>query len=208
MAHDDALYRQVLNSSALTFPDGAPVARLMRKRGFETERVAGPDFMEEVFKLTARDGRLSHFFYGSSEKTLALLKERLNSRFPGIRIAGMYSPPFRELTKEEDEAVTERIKSSGAELIWIGLGAPKQEKWMFKHKGAFCGVMLGVGAGFDFHAGTVKRAPLSWQRLGLEWLYRLISDPRRLFKRYLVTNTKFILYTAGMGRTGSKRKKK
>ena len=111
----------------------------------------------------------------------------------------MYSPPFRKLTEEEDAEITDMIRSSGAELIWVGLGAPKQERWMAAHKGLFDGVMLGVGAGFDFHAGTVKRAPKAWQKLGLEWLYRLMSDPKRLFRRYLVTNTKFILYTLGPG---------
>ncbi len=198
-AHDKEKYRAVLNGSALTFPDGAPIAGLMRKSGFKAERVAGPDFMAEVFKKSAEAG-LSHFFYGSSEKTLKALRERLTGSYPGIKIAGMYSPPYRKLTEEEDRAATEMIKASGAEFIWIGLGAPKQEKWMAKHKGCFEGVMFGVGAGFDFHAGTVKRAPQIWQKLGLEWLYRLFSDPKRLFKRYLVTNTRFIIYTRGMRR--------
>ena len=199
MACDNEEYRDILNGSVLTFPDGAPVARLLRKQGLKAERVAGPDFMGEMFELSRNDCGLSHFFYGSREETLSKLKERLTERYPGIRIAGMYSPPFRKLTEEEDAEITDMIRSSGAELIWVGLGAPKQERWMAAHKGLFDGVMLGVGAGFDFHAGTVKRAPKAWQKLGLEWLYRLMSDPKRLFRRYLVTNTKFILYTLGPG---------
>ena len=200
MACDDEGYRDILNGSALTFPDGAPVARLLRKQGLGAERVAGPDFMGEMFDHSRNDCGLSHFFYGSREDTLSKLKERLTDRYPGLRIAGMYSPPFRKLTEEEDINITEMIRSSGAELIWVGLGAPRQERWMAEHKGLFDGVMLGVGAGFDFHAGTVKRAPESWQKLGFEWLYRLLSDPKRLFGRYLVTNTKFILYTHSPGR--------
>ena len=112
-----------------------------------------------------------------------------------MNIVGMYSPPFRELTEEEDAAAVKMINDSGADLVWIGLGAPKQEKWMAAHKGKINGVMLGVGAGFDFHAGTIDRAPKLIQGIGLEWLYRLFQNPRRLFKRYLVTNTKFILYS-------------
>ena len=199
MAHDDEAYRHILNEAAFTFPDGAPIAKLIRKKGVsQAKRVAGPDCMAELFRLSQENRELTHFFYGSSEKTLSLLKEKLLERYPQIRIVGMYAPPFRELTEAEDLTVTEKINASGAQFIWVGLGAPKQEKWMAAHAGRFAGVMLGVGAGFDFHAGTVKRAPRSMQRLGLEWLYRLFMDPKRLFKRYLVTNTKFILYTKGM----------
>ena len=202
MACDDEEYRNILNDSVLTWPDGAPVARLLRKQGLKAERVAGPDFMDAMFELCEKDCGLSHFFYGSREDTLFKLKERLTEKYPGIKIAGMYSPPFRELTAQEDREITDMIRSCGAELIWVGLGAPKQERWMAAHNGLFDGVMLGVGAGFDFHAGTVKRAPKAWQRLGLEWLYRLFSDPKRLFGRYLVTNTRFIMYTLGPGQSG------
>ena len=106
----------------------------------------------------------------------------------------MYSPPFRALTTEEDEQITHMINDSGADIVWVGLGAPKQEQWMNAHKGKINGVMMGVGAGFDFHAGTIQRAPVWTQKMGLEWLYRLTQDPKRLFKRYLVTNTKFLWY--------------
>ncbi len=213
MAHDDEDYRRTLNNSAYTFADGAPVAKLLRKQGFEeSQRVAGPDFMADIFSLGSEDKENiyynkednpedvlpSHFFYGSTEETLEKLKSELLRRYPGLRIAGMYSPPFRRLTEKEDEEVIRLINGSGADFIWIGLGAPKQEKWMEEHKGKLCGVMLGVGAGFDFHSGVVKRAPGIFQKLSLEWLYRLLSDPKRLFRRYLVTNTKFILYTRGL----------
>ena len=195
MAHDDESYRDVLNHAAYAFPDGNPIAKQIAKSGYpEVERVAGPDFMDRMFFATANTD-IKHYFYGSTEETIANLKIDLEQRYPGIQIAGMVSPPFRTLTPEEDEAAVKAINDSGASLIWIGLGAPKQEKWMAAHQNKVNGVMLGVGAGFDFHAGTIKRAPLLIQKLGLEWLYRLLQNPKRLFKRYLVTNTKFLWLT-------------
>ena len=195
MAHDDESYREILNHAAYAFPDGNPIAKQIAKSGYPAvERVAGPDFMTKMFEETANTD-IKHYFYGSSEKTIANLKIQLEQRYPGIQIAGMVSPPFRALTPEEDEAAVKAINDSGASLIWIGLGAPKQEKWMSAHQGKVNGVMLGVGAGFDFHAGTIKRAPVLFQKLGLEWLYRLSQDPKRLFKRYLETNTRFLWLT-------------
>ena len=195
MAADDAEYRKVLNGSAATFPDGKPIADTMLGRGLgEAERVAGPDLMAELFRYSQGSGK-KHFFYGSTEETLAGLKKNLAEKYPYMNVVGMYSPPFRELTEEEDTAIVDMINASGADYVWIGLGAPRQEKWMAAHQGRIKGLMLGVGAGFDFHAGTVKRAPSILQTLGLEWLYRLCSDPKRLLKRYLITNTKFIIYT-------------
>ncbi|MBQ6483149.1 MAG: WecB/TagA/CpsF family glycosyltransferase [Anaerolineaceae bacterium] len=195
MAHDDESYREVLNHAAYAFPDGNPVAKQIAKSGYpEVERVAGPDFMDQMFFATANTD-IKHYFFGSTEETITSLKVQLEQRYPGIQIAGMVSPPFRALTPEEDEAAIKEINDSGASLIWIGLGAPKQEKWMAAHQNRVTGVMLGVGAGFDFHAGTIKRAPILIQKLGLEWLYRLFQNPKRLFKRYLVTNTKFLWLT-------------
>lgn len=194
MGRDNEEYRQVLNDAAFVFPDGAPIARLQQKKGFiGAERVAGPDFMEHMFKDTM-DGSVSHYFYGSSPETIAALEKNLKERYPGLVIKGLYSPPFKPLSKEEDEADVQRINDAGADIIWIGLGAPKQEKWMRAHAGRVNGVMMGVGAGFDFHGGTIKRAPVFIQKVGLEWLYRLFQDPRRLIGRYFVTNIKFIWY--------------
>lgn len=196
MARESKDYAAVLNGSAFTFPDGNPIAVLQRKQGiFGAERVAGPDFMEHMFRDTA-DGSITHFFYGSKQETLDALKTNLEKKYPGIRIKGLYSPPFRELTSEEDQADVDMINNSGADIVWIGLGAPKQEKWMQAHRGRIRGVMMGVGAGFDFHAGTIKRAPVWIQKVGLEWLYRLFQDPARLIRRYVVTNIKFFWYMA------------
>lgn len=194
MAKENRDYADILNAAALIFPDGAPVAEHQRKHGHpDAERVAGPDFMEHMFSDTT-DGRIGHFFYGSTDETLTALKKNLLERYPGISIKGMYSPPFRPLTEDEDQRDVDMINASGADIVWIGLGAPKQEKWMNAHQGRINAVMMGVGAGFDFHAGTIQRAPYWLQRVGLEWLYRLFKDPKRLFKRYIVTNIKFIYY--------------
>ena len=194
MAKENPEYKKVLDEAAYVFPDGAPIAQLQQKSGMEfAERVAGPDFMEHMFRATA-DGSLTHYFYGSSNETLKELKEKLTAKYPGIVIKGMYSPPYRELTPSEDEEDVQRINDSGADIVWIGLGAPKQEKWMNAHKGLVKPVMMGVGAGFDFHAGTIKRAPAWIQKIGFEWLYRLFQDPKRLVGRYLITNTKYMWY--------------
>ena len=194
MARENRQYADTLNAAAFVFPDGNPIAVLQRKNGIEgASRVAGPDFMRQMF-MDTMDGKLSHYFYGSTEETLTLLKKNLEKRYPGIDIRGIYSPPFRQLSEEEDAADIARINESGADIIWIGLGAPKQENWMKAHEGKVNGVMMGVGAGFDFHAGTIKRAPEWIQKIGLEWLYRLFQDPKRLIKRYVVTNLKFVWY--------------
>ena len=124
-----------------------------------------------------------------------MLEQKLKERYPHLQIAGMVSPPFRSLSAEEDAAEVEKINASGADIIWVGLGAPKQENWMYDHRDKVRGVMIGVGAGFDYHAGNIKRAPMWMQKLSLEWLYRLMQDPKRLFKRYLVTNTRYLWLT-------------
>ncbi len=194
MAQDDPEYLQILNQSAYTFPDGTPIAKTQRKAGYEeAQRVAGPDFMEEMFLQTVGREK-KHFFYGSTQETLDALKQNLKKYYLDLQIAGMYSPPFRDLTKEEDADIVRMIRDADADYIWIGLGAPKQEKWMAAHQNLFRGVMLGVGAGFDFHARTVQRAPKWIQTIGLEWFYRLLQDPKRLWKRYFVTNMKFLWY--------------
>lgn len=195
MAHDDPSYRDVLNGSALTFADGRPIAQRLRGEGFPgSVRVAGPDFMDAMFRATM-DGKAGHYFYGSTQETIERLAAELPKRYPGIRIVGMVSPPFRPETPEEDAASVAAINASGADFVWIGLGAPKQEKWMAAHRGRVDGVMLGVGAGFDFYAGTVKRAPSWVQKIGLEWFYRLLQDPKRLANRYVVTNIQYMWYS-------------
>lgn len=192
MSYEDEQYRNIQNSAAMVLPDGKPLSVVSRLRGFkEAQKVSGPDLMPEMFKVSEEKG-YTHYFYGSTEETLKKLEKALMERYPKLKIVGMYSPPFRPLTEEEDEKIIQQINNASPDFIWIGLGAPKQEQWMYAHRDKLCGVMLGVGAGFDFHAGTVKRAPVWMQKSGLEWLHRLTQDPKRLFKRYVVTNTKFL----------------
>lgn len=201
MAFRDEEYRKVQNSGAMALPDGKPLSLVSRLRGYpEAQRVPGPDLMPEIMKRSVETG-YRHFFYGSSEETLEKLKERLLEQYPGLQIAGMYSPPFRALTKEEDDEIINMINASHPDFIWVALGAPKQEVWMYEHRGKVEGLMFGVGAAFDFLAGTVKRAPHWMQNLCLEWLFRISQDPKRLFKRYLTTNFAFLYHVFHENRT-------
>lgn len=187
-------YCRVQNDAFLALPDGSPLVLVQRLRGFsKAERVAGPDIMPAIWKATEHT-KWKHFFYGGSPETIKALERNLREKYPGLNIAGMESPPYRPLTEEEDAQIVEKINMSGADFLWVGLGAPKQENWMKAHQNKIQAVMLGVGAGFDFHAGTVKRAPKWMQEHYLEWAYRLLQDPRRLWKRYVVTNFQFIAW--------------
>lgn len=195
MAFEDMEYRNVQNNAALSLPDGEPLSIVSRRRGYkEAQRVTGPDLMEEMFKRAEEGNGLRHYFYGGTQETLDRLKEGLERNYPNLVVAGMYSPPFRTLTYIEKQEDVERINASHADIVWIGLGAPKQECWMYEQKGKLGGVAIGVGAGFDYHAGKLKRAPKWMQKISMEWFVRLLQDPKRLWKRYLVTNIKFIWY--------------
>lgn len=196
-ASRDAGFGAVVAGADLAAPDGAPVAWAMRRAGQAGQRrVSGPDFMLEYLGAAAARGE-PVYLYGGSEQTLQRLVERLHERLPQLVIAGTCSPPFRALSADEESAIVERINASGARTVWVSLGCPKQEQWMARHRGRIGAVMLGVGAAFDFHAGTIQRAPAWMRHGGLEWLHRLLSEPRRLWKRYLVTNT---LFLAGVAR--------
>lgn len=191
-------FRQVVNGADMATPDGMPLAWVLRKIGFQLqERINGPDLMWRLCEQAAKRG-LSIFLYGSTEETLGRLTDNLKTAFPQLVIGGAYSPPFRLLSNEEDRELTDLINGSGAHIMFVGLGCPKQEFWMAVHRGKLRAVMIGVGAAFDYHAGTVKRAPLWMQRSGLEWLFRLMSEPKRLWKRYLVTNSLFMIHL-GLG---------
>lgn len=192
MSYEDATYCDIQNEGLMAIPDGGPLSTVGQRRGYkDMARITGPGLMGEIFKIT-EEKEYRHFFYGSDEKTLSLLSQKLKEHYPGIQIVGMYSPPYRPLTEEEDEKVIEKINSTNPDFVWVGLGAPKQERWMSAHQGIVQGLMIGVGAGFDYYADNIKRAPLWMQNNNLEWLYRLLQDPKRLFKRYWHTNIKFI----------------
>ena len=194
MSYENEKYRKIQNSAAMALPDGAPLSIHSRKKGYKNaKRVTGPDLMIEIFKISPQK-KYRHFFYGSTQATLDKMKAVIEKDYPDMQIAGMYSPPFRQLTEEEDKKVIEMINNSNADFIWVGLGAPKQEFWMYNHKNKVNGVMIGVGAGFDYLAGYIKRAPEWMQKLSLEWCYRFLQDPKRLGKRYLTTNIKFLKF--------------
>jgi N-acetylglucosaminyldiphosphoundecaprenol N-acetyl-beta-D-mannosaminyltransferase len=189
----DHQFKSVINNADLALADGAPIAWAIRKLGhIRQERISGPDLM---WRYLAEAEHLAQvvFFFGGTNATLEKLSAAVGVRFPKLLIGGIYSPSFLGTTVEEDERHVTAINRSGANVVFVGLGCPKQEIWMAAHRGRIGAVMIGVGAAFDFHAGTIKRAPLWWQRNGLEWLYRLCSEPKRLFRRYLVTNTLFLV---------------
>lgn len=192
MAFRDEEYRRIQNESWMTLPDGKPLSMVSRKRGYDSaQRVAGPDLMPKVFEMS-RNKKYRHFFYGSTEQTLKKLEQKIKERYPYLEIAGMYSPPFRKLTEEEDRQIIQKINDTKPDFVWVALGAPKQEIWMAEHKNRINALMIGVGAAFDFEAGTVKRAPRWMQELCLEWLHRIMQDPKRLVPRYVNTNLSFM----------------
>lgn len=190
----DPALRDIHNAAGMVTTDGMPLVWLCRLAGRrDAERVYGPDLMLAVCEHSVRRG-WKHYLYGGDETTLRRLEANLVAGFPGLIIVGRHAPPFRPLTEEEDAAVVADIAGAGADIVWVGLGAPKQERWMAAHVGRLTTpVMIGVGAAFDFHAGTKPQAPLWMRRNGLEWLFRMACEPRRLGPRYLVNNTLFII---------------
>jgi N-acetylglucosaminyldiphosphoundecaprenol N-acetyl-beta-D-mannosaminyltransferase len=191
-ASQDESFHNVIAQADLALPDGAPVAWALRREGFaEQERISGPDLTWRYLAVAEMIGQ-SVFFYGSCDATLAKLQARIQKHFPKLRIAGMVAPPYRALTEEEDQQHVDLINKSGANVVFVFLGCPKQEAWMAALRGRIQAVMVGVGAAFDYHAGTVKRAPLWMQKVGMEWAFRLLSEPRRLLRRYAVTNSVFV----------------
>lgn len=193
MAHNDPRLRSITNGSFLSMPDGKPLAIIARLRGIgDVERVAGPDFLPQ---FVCAASKLRYFFYGSTQQTLEGLVARLRRDCPEINIVGSYSPPFREMTVTEINETIKLINDTKPDVVWVGLGAPKQEYWMAEYwEQLRPAIVLGVGAAFDFHAGKLARAPTSVQAVGMEWLHRLSQEPTRLWRRYLYTNTLFIYY--------------
>jgi N-acetylglucosaminyldiphosphoundecaprenol N-acetyl-beta-D-mannosaminyltransferase len=199
LARHDPAFGESMRKFDLIVPDGMPLVWAVNTQLPATEkltaRVYGPTLMLETLLATQDRGEFRHFLLGGKESTLTKLKQSFTTRFPGTAIAGMYSPPFGEWPADEFDRVCEKIRTSGANLIWIGLGCPKQEHWIANHKNLLPpGVYFGIGAAFAFHAGEVKQSPPIFQKLGLEWAYRLAMEPRRLFKRYFTYNTLFLYH--------------
>jgi N-acetylglucosaminyldiphosphoundecaprenol N-acetyl-beta-D-mannosaminyltransferase len=191
-ASNDPGFRRVIESADMATADGMPVVWMLRRLGFATQpRIDGPELMWRYCEEAQHRGERI-FLYGNTDATLATLRSRLAESFPRLHVVGALSPPFRELDAAEDEAIVTTIAASGAQVVFVSLGCPKQERWMEAHRGRIPAVMIGVGAAFDFHAGTVQRAPPWMQSRGLEWLHRLFAEPRRLWRRYLVTNSQYV----------------
>jgi N-acetylglucosaminyldiphosphoundecaprenol N-acetyl-beta-D-mannosaminyltransferase len=196
-AQDDASLRAALDSADMVAMDGVPLVWLARRRGFRSaERVCGPDVMLALCDA-GRDRGLRHYFLGGAPGVPDSLAASLRVRFPGLSVVGTESPPFRPLTPDEDQAQIDTINAAEPDVLWIGLGSPKQELWAAHHASRLrVPLLLPVGAAFDFHSGRVRRAPRWMQRTGLEWLFRLAMDPRRLLRRYAVTNVRFVTMVA------------
>lgn len=197
-------YFQVMERADLSLPDGVPFLWYGRFKGFPLKKRCGiEEFMEAIFAMSNEDGSHTHFFYGNTPEVLAQLKARLQERYPRLKIAGMYSPPFRALSPEEDEEDVRMINASGADFLWVSLGCPKQEKWLYDHRDRL-NVVVGGGAGavFNFLSGQTKRAPTWVRYMGLEWILRLLVEPRRLFHRYCIRYPifmfRFLKYSLGI----------
>jgi N-acetylglucosaminyldiphosphoundecaprenol N-acetyl-beta-D-mannosaminyltransferase len=189
----DEQLKQIHNQAGLVTPDGMPLVWLSRLKGFpRVERVYGPDLMLAACRQSLAK-RYRHYFYGGDKGVSEKLVTRLTQQFPWLQVAGSWSPPFRPLTPDEDEEIIKKINATEPDIVWVGLSTPKQEYWMFQHLGRLTApVMIGVGAAFDFHAGVKKQAPRWMQRNGLEWSFRLLTEPSRLWRRYLRNNPQFL----------------
>jgi N-acetylglucosaminyldiphosphoundecaprenol N-acetyl-beta-D-mannosaminyltransferase len=190
--YDDVSFQKVINTAELVVPDGMPLVWALKLLGRpEATRVYGPTLTLHVCEAAAREG-VPIGLYGGTPESLLEFKAFIHHEYPGIQIACAIAPPFRPLSQEEDDAYTQEILDSGARILFVGIGCPKQEWWMYNHRDRLPLVMLGVGAAFDFHSGRVKQSPALLQRLGLEWAFRLAMEPRRLWKRYAKHNPRFV----------------
>jgi N-acetylglucosaminyldiphosphoundecaprenol N-acetyl-beta-D-mannosaminyltransferase len=195
-AHHNPDFKTILNSSSLVVPDGMPLVWLARLKGHNLERrVYGPELMIAVCESGTSTG-MRHFVYGGGVGVAETLAKELSNRFPGLIIAGTFTPPFRALTENEDEEIIAQINHAAPDVLWVGLSTPKQERWMLGHRDRLnVPVMVGVGAAFDIHSGGKKQAPGWMREHGLEWLFRLVQEPRRLWRRYILYGSEFIFWT-------------
>lgn len=196
-AQHDPAFRNVLNSADLVVPDGMPLVWIARLKGHKLKRrVYGPELMLSFFEQTKGKG-YRHFFYGGAPGVAERLVQRLQQQFPGMSVAGVYCPPFQPLSCEEDAEIIAQINSTKPDVLWVGLSTPKQELWMHAHREKLnVPVLIGVGAAFDFNSGVKKQAPIWMREHGLEWLFRLLQEPRRLYRRYLGYGSEFLIYVS------------
>ena len=192
-AYDSSYFRKIVNNADLITPDGMPLVWMMRLKGQRNQsRVYGPTLMLHILERAAQED-IPVGFYGGQTEVLESLIKRMQMRYAGLNVAYSFSPPFHALSPEEDLAMIEKVNASGTRILFVGLGCPKQEYWMANHRGRVHAVMMGVGAAFDFHSGMKPQAPVWIQAMGLEWLFRFINEPRRLWRRYLFHNPRFIV---------------
>ncbi|GAB1790263.1 glycosyltransferase [Priestia megaterium] len=191
-AYKNEQFRDALENSALNTPDGMPLVWGLKMLGFKRQnRVDGPNLMLKLCEDSgAKNTRI--FLYGNTDENLKELEKELKAKYPDIKIVGKYSPPFRKLSQEEQESIIRMINDSHADITFVSLGCPKQELWMYKNSQHINGIMIGVGAAFDFIIGKVKRPPMIFQKMGLEWLFRLLAEPKRLWKRYFYNNPMYV----------------
>lgn len=189
---------EIYEGATISAIDGMPIVNLARKKGFHCERCAAPDIMGPIFEESIRQKKTHYFYGGKNDEILKKLRTNLERKYDGIQIVGMYSPPFRPLTDEEDKNIIEEINRLKPDFLWVGIGAPKQEIWMAEHQKKIHGcIMLGVGAGFDFFSGNLAKAPAWMENCSLEWFYRFCKEPRRLWRRYILGGFKYLYYSLG-----------
>ena len=204
-ALSDPTFRDILNSSFMTTPDGMPLVWMGRLHGHaRMRRVYGPDFMLEMCRFSVQRG-YRHFFYGGKPGIADRLSARLIALLPGLNVVGTYTPPFRPLNSVEEQELTALVEQAKPDVVWVGLGSPKQERFMAQYSGKLeCRLMVGVGAAFDFHSGAVKEAPRWMRNSGFQWLHRLVQEPQRLWRRYLICIPEF-LWNVGLQWVGVRR---
>ncbi|HFU75036.1 MAG TPA: glycosyltransferase [Arcobacter sp.] len=191
-AYKDQKFLEIVNSANIATPDGMPLAKAMKLLyNINQDRVAGMDLMPDIMKICEEQNK-SIFLYGSTVEVLERIVEKAKKEYPNLQLE-FYSPPFRELTSEEEKSIVDKINSGSYNFVFVALGCPKQEKWMYKHKDKIKSCMIGLGGAFEVFAGTKERAPQWMQDYSLEWVYRLVQDPKRLWKRYMYTNTLFLV---------------
>jgi N-acetylglucosaminyldiphosphoundecaprenol N-acetyl-beta-D-mannosaminyltransferase len=195
-AYKDESFQRLINEANILAPDGRPLSIFLRlTEGIKQDRVCGMDILPDLLKYAEVSGE-SVYFYGTTDELLKIIVQKAKTEFPALNIAGYYSPPFRTLSEEEDEAITQKITDARPDLVFVSLGCPKQEKWMAEHKNKLNACLLGLGQAFKVYAGTEKRLPKWMRSLSLEWVYRLYLEPGRLWKRYMYTNSYFLFLTA------------
>jgi N-acetylglucosaminyldiphosphoundecaprenol N-acetyl-beta-D-mannosaminyltransferase len=190
-ASEDTELKNLHELASLVFPDGMPLVLIGKWRGLPVKRVCGPDFMNRMMKSSGETG-LRHYLYGGKPGVVEKLVSAIKKKYPDVRIVGIETPPFREKTEDEEAATLRRIVDSGADVVWVGISSPKQDRWMYRNYKSLPQTLIGVGAAFDFLSGEVLRAPVWMQRTSLEWLFRLMSEPKRLWRRYLIVVPRFL----------------